>query len=115
MERKKYIHPEYFAQQFRNFLRGEGEYAANKKRGGGKWPAEQHGNCVLFSIYKEDYALSFKKSKNNNKIIATLEKKVEGRYVHVKTIEEEPERSKTGRLSPNYPKSLLAKLLTNSK
>ena len=110
MTKKEYNSPEYFAQNVKAFLRQEHPY---QKREGGKWRAEQHLNHLIFSIYNEEFCLTF--NKNKSKIVASLDERVNGKYEHCKTLKLKPKRSKTGRLFADYIPRVLFKELFNRK
>ncbi len=106
MTTKGYNSPEYFAQQFKAFLRGEGN---SSRKTGGVWPAEQHGDSVNFSMKKKKYLIKFEGLEPH--LFAHLEELTEGEYIHRRTLRLNPERSKTGRLSGNYFEKVLFKQL----
>ena len=107
MPHKEYTSTEYLAQQFRDFLRQEGQYLG---REGGKWIAEQHGNLVQFNFQSELYSASFQSK--GKKYIVELDNFVDGEYVCSRRLILNPKRSKTGRISREVlGKDLLKHLL----
>jgi len=109
MPEREHDSSEYFAQEFRDFLQGKGKYSDSVYGIGGEYRAEQHGNSVDFHMFQDRYHLTFEVRGETTQ--AHLSRLDGSTFVPVKTVSVKPKRSKNGRLSGDFFKRTLVKML----